>query len=185
MSFTDWSPDFEASIFNPTELHQIFRCRTICLMLSVSVATRTESLVNRSSPTCESFVFDRALSLRLTEQLSIYASLWSWSLFITPWRGRRNLVMSQWNLPNPPLGFVIFWGTPPPPLNTHKHFIGSQFSIFLTFYSVSNDWFPPPLPLKSMLSPNILHHHPHPHPQATDWSLTDLHVLNKSLTSGV
>ena len=76
------SPDFEASIFNPTELHQIFRCRTICLMLSVSVATRTESLVNSSSPTCESFVFDRALSLRLTEQLSIYASLWSWSLFI-------------------------------------------------------------------------------------------------------
>ena len=141
MSFTDWSPDFEASVFNPTELHQIFRCRTICLMLSVSVATRTESLVNRSSPTCESFVFDRALSLRLTEQLSIYASLWSWSLFITPWRGRRNLVMSQWNLPNPPLGFVIFWGTPPP-LNTHKHFIGSQFSIFLTFYSVSNDWSP-------------------------------------------
>ena len=40
-----------------------------------------------------------------------------------------------------PLGLCnILIYTPPPPNRTHNHFIGSQSSIFPSFYSVSNDW---------------------------------------------
>ena len=129
-------------------------------MLSVSVATRTESLVNRSSPTCKSFVFDRALSLRLTEQLSIYASLWSWSLFITPWRGRRNLVMSQWNLPNPPLGFVIFWGTPPPPLK-HTQTLHRKSVLYIPHFLLCQQRLIPPSTPPEI---HVISQHPPPLP---------------------
>ena len=37
------SPNFKSSIFNPTDLQQITWGSTICLILSVSVATGTES----------------------------------------------------------------------------------------------------------------------------------------------
>ena len=40
------SPNFKSSIFIPTDLQQITWGSTICLILSVSVATGTESLVD-------------------------------------------------------------------------------------------------------------------------------------------
>ena len=47
----------------------------------------------------------------------------------------------------------------PPTAHANNHFIGSQFSIFLTLYSVSNDWSP------STPTANYVIFHPHPTPR--------------------
>ena len=56
----------------------------------------------------------------------------------------------------------------PPTAHTNNHFIGSQFSIFLTLYSVSNDWSPSTPTANYVISQNLP---PPPHPQANDRSL--------------
>ena len=56
----------------------------------------------------------------------------------------------------------------PPTAHTNNHFIGSQFSIFLTLYSVSNDWSPSTPTANYIISQNLP---PPPHPQANDRSL--------------
>ena len=61
---------------------------------------------------------------------------------------------------------------PPAPLSptahTNNHFIGSQFSIFPTLCSVSNDWSPPTPTENYVISQNPP---TSPHPQANDRSL--------------
>ena len=56
----------------------------------------------------------------------------------------------------------------PPTAHTNNHFIGSQFSIFLALYSVSNDWSPSTPSANYVISQNLP---PPPHPQANDRSL--------------
>ena len=106
------SPDFEAW------------WTKIRLMLSVSVTTRTESLVNKSSPTCSLLSL---MELWLSDLLNSYEFGCVTIKFI--WSPLR-------------LCNILMYPTPPPTAHTHNHFVGSQFAIFPTFYSVSNDWSP-------------------------------------------
>ena len=66
------SPNFKASIFNPTDLQQITWWSTICLMLSVSAATGTESLVDIVS--CLWWSFESQTCSTVINLSELYAS---------------------------------------------------------------------------------------------------------------